>query len=422
MGLTAMAVAQPTLTASLVDSGTTNRTVSVRGESFPANTDVRLEAAFGPNVTKQQAVADGSGSFASSIPVPAGYSGVATITARTKRPFIDATAKENAKAKTAESQTTPLPTTTVTPAETGDSNQAAAPTPATNTSPTAITTLTPTTFPTTVTTPTSAGAGGKIYGFTLDDISGIDEAVTTISGLPSKPAVRVVFDEGQDPSYYAEAINKLQGKAVILGEILDSFYVKDVSVGEYEQRTSAYVAAFGEKVDYWEIGNEINGEWLGTTPDVVAKLNGAHEIVKQAGLKTAITLYYNQDCWADRANEMLPWTKANINASVSGATDMVLISYYEDDCNGLILDDWNPVFRELEGQFPKAQLGFGEVGIPKPVTSGTKAHADDVMKRYFTMNISSPRYIGGFYWWNGSTDIATGPKTMLSLFTELSSA
>lgn len=264
---------------------------------------------------------------------------------------------------------------------------------------------------------------GRIYGLTLNNIASIDEAVTTISALPGKPAVRVVFDEGQDPSYYTAALGKLQGKAVILGEILDSFYVKDVSVAEYNSRAQAYVQSLGGVVDYWEIGNEINGEWLGSTPDVVAKLNGAHDIVKQAGYKTAITTYYNQDCWADKANEMLPWVKNNINASVSQATDLLLVSYYEDDCNNLVMNesDWIPVFDALHQQFPNAQLGFGEVGIPKPVTSGTQSHAEEIMRRYFTMNITTPNYIGGYYWWYGYEDIATGSKTMLPLFTQLMS-
>lgn len=36
-------------------------------------------------------------------------------------------------------------------------------------------------------------------------------------------------------------------------------------------------------VDIWVIGNEINGEWLGDTAGVVAKMTGAYDVVKAAG-------------------------------------------------------------------------------------------------------------------------------------------
>jgi hypothetical protein len=46
------------------------------------------------------------------------------------------------------------------------------------------------------------------------------------------------------------------------------------------------------------VGNDINGEWLGTTPDVVAKMKGAYDLVKARGNRTALTLYYNHNCFS----------------------------------------------------------------------------------------------------------------------------
>ena len=51
-----------------------------------------------------------------------------------------------------------------------------------------------------------------------------------------------------------------------MGEILDSFFVKNISTAAYGTRTTEYLNTLGDNVDIWEIGNEINGEWLGDTP------------------------------------------------------------------------------------------------------------------------------------------------------------
>ena len=65
-----------------------------------------------------------------------------------------------------------------------------------------------------------------------------------------------------------------------MGELVDSSGMKNVSIAQYSARTSKYLAAFPTGVDVWEIGNEINGNWLGATADVVAKMTNAFDLVK----------------------------------------------------------------------------------------------------------------------------------------------
>ena len=48
----------------------------------------------------------------------------------------------------------------------------------------------------------------------------------------------------------------------VMGELLDSYYVSQYSFAEYEARAIEYVDVLDEHVDIWEIGNEINGEWV----------------------------------------------------------------------------------------------------------------------------------------------------------------
>jgi hypothetical protein len=72
--------------------------------------------------------------------------------------------------------------------------------------------------------------------------------------------------------------------------------------------------------------------------------------------------------------------------------DYVLVSYYEDDCNNY-QPNWQQVFDSLHVIFPNAKLGIGECGT---TNANRKA---EYITRYYTMNITTPNYIGGYFWW-----------------------
>ena len=83
-----------------------------------------------------------------------------------------------------------------------------------------------------------------------------------------------------------------------MGELVDSSAAKSYTVASYRQRAVDFVNAFGSQVDLWEVGNEVNGEWVGQ------HLAGGGqdrrppiEVVTDAGGRTALTLYYNPNCW-----------------------------------------------------------------------------------------------------------------------------
>jgi hypothetical protein len=212
---------------------------------------------------------------------------------------------------------------------------------------------TPAPAPTTTTTTTTAVsyANQQMYGITIDDISGLTATTTALSQLAKKPTTRIVFDEWQPASGYRNAAVAINKVSYVMGEILDSSAMDQYTVQQYLNRTSEYMAALGDVVNIWEIGNEINGEWLGNNADVVAKMTGAYDLAKGQGKTAALTLYYNQDCWSNPANEMFTWANANIPARMKTGLDYVLVSYYEEDCNGLV-PDWNAVFTKLSAMFP----------------------------------------------------------------------
>jgi hypothetical protein len=231
----------------------------------------------------------------------------------------------------------------------------------------------------------SAGGGGaggapgaeRMYGVTVDDVSDLPAIQLSLSSLTHKPTTRVVFDETVPASEYADAVAGIHEVSFVMGEILDSFYVATVTTAEYEARTQEYLDTLGTNVDIWEIGNEINGEWLcadgaesctaAETAEVVAKMTSAFQIVKAAGRPAALTLYYNEDCWSAAENEVFAWAEANVPAEIKQGVDYVFFSYYEDDCNGL-QPDWPAAFSKLAAMFPAAKLGFGECGTVNPAS------------------------------------------------------
>jgi hypothetical protein len=252
--------------------------------------------------------------------------------------------------------------------------------------------------------PRAAGAqtvATPLYGVTIDDPWKTDLTVAALAAFSRHVTARIVFDEHEPAGRYDGVVQPLSAVADLMGEILDSAYVRQFSVTQFQQRVNSYLDTWGRYVKIWEICNECNGEWLGGTADVVAKMTYAYDAAKARGFITALTLYYNQGCWSDSANEMFRWTSANVPFRMRQGLDYVLISYYEDDCRSL-RPDWQSVFDRLGAIFPKSQIGFGEVG-----SNGhqTVEHKAAYIRRYYGLQINSPQYIGGYFYWSFSEDM-----------------
>ena len=236
------------------------------------------------------------------------------------------------------------------------------------------------------------GPPPRVWGVTLDRVDQLADVVESLSRLSSRPTARIVFDEFVPATDYVTAATQIHAVADVMGEILDSQYVDQYTVAGYRARTIEYLDALGSVVDVWEVGNEINGEWLGTTSDVVDKMTAAYEEVTARGYPTALTLYYNEDCWAQASHEVFAWAEANVPAAMKQSLDYVFFSYYEDDCNDL-QPDWPTQFARLAAMFPNSSIGFGECGT---TTAASKAA---FVTRYYTTTIAEPRYVGGYFWW-----------------------
>lgn len=257
--------------------------------------------------------------------------------------------------------------------------------------------VSPTPTPSPVTSQVATGnVPSPIYGVTIDNTSGVANTVTALSKLSKKPTVRIVFDPGMHPADYQTAVDQIRAVAYTMAEPVDSDGIKNYSLDQYKSRFNEYLSSFGNKIDIWEVGNEVNGEWLGSASDVSVKIAAGYDIVKAAGKTTALTLHFNEgpDCPTYPINEMYSWVNTYVPDRMKQGLNYVLFSYYPENCPE-IKPDWNAEFTKTGNIFPNSKLGFGELGI----NGGTDAQKAALINEFYPMQISHPRYVKGVFWW-----------------------
>lgn len=250
--------------------------------------------------------------------------------------------------------------------------------------------------------PSTINPPTPIYGVTIDSTDQLDDIITSLDTLALRATARIVFDEQVPAKSYLNAVKQIHTVSDIMGEIVDSSTVAQYTVETYQQRTIEYYELLADHVDIWEIGNEVNGEWLGDPATVAKKIIPAFRYIHDKGGVTALTLYYNEDCWTYPWEEMYTWIINHIPIDMKLGLDYVLISYYEEDCENL-RPDWPTAFHRLSTLFPNANIGFGEVGTSQPEKKV------EYLKRYYTLTINEPKYIGGYFWWYYKQDMV--PKS-----------
>ena len=228
-----------------------------------------------------------------------------------------------------------------------------------------------------------------------------------------------MFDENVDASYYTSPLDSIHPVSDVMGELLDSAYVKRTTVSEYVQRARSYLATLGDRVDIWEVGNEVNGNWLGSYADVSAKIAGAYNVAHSAGKQTALTLYYNPNN-VDGPGEPTPieFSQQYVSPDMRAGLDYVFLSYYETD-----FENYRPspavltaLFQQLHALYPNAVLGFGEIGLNDPATVQTFARASSIMSYYYGLSLPLSYYCGGYFWWYGAEDVLSAQPLMALQF------
>jgi hypothetical protein len=245
------------------------------------------------------------------------------------------------------------------------------------------------------------------------------------SGDDCDPSEKIITNKLD--SKYITLMQRIQQENIarIMAELVDSDVASSSacfvgldetkSVQAYLERAKHMYQKLGAYVDIWEIGNEVNGDWVGGSMAgeaknkmrrkiVVAQLKAAYdffETQKQRVIKenaqskkneivpaTAITFYFsgidkNKHSYENTNDEMTSWMlnqgehylDKNKNKIAFTNLDYVLVSYYPDDNfylptgatvqEPIMLNatDWKNLFASVKDNYSQnTKFGLGEIG------------------------------------------------------------
>ncbi len=274
---------------------------------------------------------------------------------------------------------------------------------------------------------TLAPVGSNLRGITFDNVSndcGATSSELTAEKALNDPTVRVVFDPGS-ASCYRSAMEAFHQYGHTMGQLIDSSEMPRYTLARVRSRTSSYVSTLKSSVDIWEIGNEVNGEWLSRVTcsggdecsaqadDVMSKVEAMYDAVTAAGGATALTLYYEPSQTVTPGYDMIPWEERYIPATMHQGLKYVLVSYYETDNDNIrpTPAQWDAIFKKLATDFPNAKVGFGEIGMDNPIKPSTLAKAEGIFNYYQTLHFPDiAQYTRAGFWWYGGEDLAPCTK------------
>ena len=256
------------------------------------------------------------------------------------------------------------------------------------------------------------------WGYTLDSIEDADQALMSVAELaPRDGWVRMVFDRAEPPETYRPAVGLAHSLGVrVIGQLLDSAQMGDVSPAAWRERVHRYVRAL-PNVDEWEVGNEVNGTWLGR--DVVAKIAYAARYVREhTRARTLLTLHWQLGEDESRSS-MFEWAVRHLSPPLTRHIDDLGVSLYpEVHPMGLALDR---VLETLHARFPAQRLLISELGYWSPDLPhlwwwGSADRPKDrgraaVARLYGSAILGYPYGGGGTYWWYYRQD-ALGPTAL----------
>ena len=248
-------------------------------------------------------------------------------------------------------------------------------------------------------------------GVTMDTIANYQSNLELARKLTSPYGyVRIVMDPGTAFSNYAPVVDYAHSIGLkVMGQPIDSSYAKRFGGSKYLARIQSAVRAL-PTVDAWEVGNEVNGSWLGS--DMGGRLDQAAAWVKaNSTAKVVITFYWQIGTDAPQWS-LFNWEKANLTDATVSNTDIFLVSaWIEDAPMGYAFDQ---VMRTLHNEFPAKQIGLGEFGYWGQGTSqrwwygdntGVTAGREAVADQYYRAALGYSYSLGGVFWWYYAEDM-----------------
>jgi hypothetical protein len=258
-----------------------------------------------------------------------------------------------------------------------------------------------------------------MIGFTTDSgwENDCEKVAIAAANCPKKPWVRIVFDAGVKANEYRPGVELVAAVANIVGEPVDSYNFQHYPSELYLERFKEYVGELGHLIPLWEVGNEINGEWLAdyvndanAAKSVAKTVTKAQLFVESQGAKSLVTYYLNPNCFEHTGNLIFTWMRAN----PMPPPWLAGLSYYDDDCSGdLKMGGWQSYVERFAEWTQAQRIAITECGTVR------RSRKQEFLTRYgeIIKTVSHPRWCGGGFWWYGRQDFSPpGLNTKFALF------
>ena len=261
------------------------------------------------------------------------------------------------------------------------------------------------------------------YSVTIDTLDNLSSTLNAVrSTFPSRAMVRIVIDPGVPLSQYQSAIDLAHSMSIsVMIELMDSQYMASYSYARYQSRIDQILSTL-QHVDVWEVGNEVNGNWLG--PQVGAKV--AYAIDKAASLSSTplyLTLYWQlgED---DASHSIFNWVNTNLTPTEISKLTSVGISMYPQEAP-LGASFYRAMTTLHTVYFPNqsiyiGELGYGGSGVTGSWWWGSPSVSDSskasTVTTYMGLLLSLPFSVSsGPFWWYFAEEYASSPQLIAAL-------
>lgn len=267
------------------------------------------------------------------------------------------------------------------------------------------------------------------FGLTLDAglLKRMDDLDWIVNSIAHSRTnwVRLVFAPNPRDFVYANAASFDEYDAIvaalkkhglkILGATLDTAQWPRLLTPElYAARARNLAARYKGRVDAWEAGSELNGDWLGgaraplSSDRVFAIYSAAPAAIRAADPRAEIvaTLYGWEETAPDRAHSLSGWLGTYVPQGFGRGVDLVGLDVFpEDNPAGL---GFEREFDELTAALPDRPVflsSFGYVEQDKVLGYWWLSPGDvdgarkDLVLLYTAASCAMPRSVCGGFWW-----------------------
>lgn len=269
-----------------------------------------------------------------------------------------------------------------------------------------------------------------VWGVSTDPTS--TSYQTNIDGLvplfePRHRWTRLIM-ENTTNAYFAKVrttLNYATSKQVqTLGQLFDSSIQSSLSLTAFKtavDRALAYPDF--NKFTAWEVGNEVNGGWLGG--NMPAKIAYAATQVKaKTGKKVCLTFYW-YGIEDSLKTSLFNWIGTNVTQQIKDNIDCVALSVYIDQQP--LNFSWDLVMTKLGENFPGKMVMIGELGFidpsvasiyrEGPLTLSNLEGGKLYISNRYPASFATAGAVGGDFWWYYDQEMAGQQPLWTSLHT-----